>query len=461
MNVTETSAEGLKHEFKIVVPADDIEHKLRAKLRDIARRVKLPGFRPGKVPLTILKQRYGKSVIGEVLEEAVNESSQQTLTERGIRPAGKPHIEVTSFDDGSDLEFTMALEELPEVEIPDLSKLELDRPVAEVEDQEVDRALGRLAEHRKRFEPPAEPRPARQGDQLVIDYTVVVEGEERADMAASGLEAELGAAELFADVQQQLAGAMPGQHVSAAMTFPEDDPRPDVAGKPAVFEVDVKEVREPRPSEVDEELAESYGFESLDQLRSAVRERIEEDYRRVSRLRVKRQLLDTLAAEHRFDVPQGLVDQEFDTIWRQIERAKAGGAESDPDLEKPEDELRAEYREIAERRVRLGLLLSEIGRQNNISVTRDELNRAVWQEARQFPGFERQFAEQIAQSERAMESVRAPLLEEKVVDFILEMAQVHERRVDAEELLRDPDQDKKAAGGETPAGEGSEAAGGA
>lgn len=454
MNVTETSAEGLKHEFRIVVPADEIEQKMQTRLRAIGQRVKLPGFRPGKVPLKVLKQRYGRAVIGEVLEEAVQESSQQTLTERGIRPAGTPHIEVKQFDDGSDLEYTMALEKLPEVELPDLSALELERPVAEVEEDAVAQALGRLAEHQKQYVAPAEPRPAQDGDRVVIDYKLLVEGEDQPEMGGSDFEVDLGETGVFAAVAAALVGASPGQHLTVDTAFPEDDPRPEIAGKAGVFEIDVKEVREPQPMDVGEDLAKAFGFESLEQMRGAVRTRIEQDYRRLSRLKVKRQLLDTLAAQHRFEVPQGLVDREFDSIWKQVERARESGEKADPDLDRPEDELRAEYREIAERRVRLGLILSEIGRQNNIEVTREELNQAIWAEARQFPGYERQFAEMLAKNSEAMDSVRAPLLEEKVVDFILEMAQVTDRPVAVEDLMRDPDQDKAAgvAGGDEESG---------
>jgi trigger factor len=471
MNVTETSADGLKREYKVVVPQADIDAKVNSKLAEIARQVRLPGFRPGKVPMSILKQRYGKSVLGEVLETAVNETSQQTMSDRGLRPAFQPKIEVTSFEDDSDLEYTMSLEVLPDVEVPDLSGIELERPVAPVREEDVEDMLRRLAENRKRFEPVAEPRPAAEGDQVLIDFKGSVDGEERPGMAADDFELALGSGQFIPGFEDQLTGASPGEHRQVTVTFPDAYGEESLAGKEAVFEVDVKEVRAPKPTEIDDELAKAYGEESLESLRARLREGLAEEYRTMSRARLKRQLLDKLAERVRFPVPDGLVDSEFDNIWHQIEHAREHGHD-DPDLQKPEEELRAEYRGIAERRVRLGLLLAEIGRQNNVEIGKDELNAAIAREMRKYPGQEDQFVEFLKNQPGAIESIRAPLLEEKVVDFILEMASVSEREVSLEELRAEPDEaaapqaegssgdTRSADGGESEASSGDTAAGG-
>ncbi|MEO3431793.1 trigger factor [Inquilinus sp. CAU 1745] len=452
MQVTETSTEGLRREFKVVVPAADIDQRVTDRLTQLGGQVRLPGFRPGKVPMGILRQRYGKSVMGEVLEGTVNETSQTTMTDRGLRPALQPKIEITSFDEGKDLEFTMAVEILPEVEPSDYSMLKLERLKAEVDDSAVDEGLKKLAEQQKRFTPVKKARAAKNGDQVLIDFEGSVDGVKKPEMAGSDFELELGSNRLIPGFEEGLVGVKPGESKTLNLTFPEAYPAKDVAGKDAVFEIQVKEVREAAESALDDELGKVMGFENLDGLKDALRRQAEGQFEQHSRQRLKRQLLDQLAETESFDVPAGMVDMEFDAIWKQIEAARQHHLETkddpdhhhehDPDLDKPEEELRADYRKIAERRVRLGLLLSEVGRRNDVQITQEELNRAMIAEARRYPGQERQVLEFFQKNPQAVDSLRAPILEDKVVDFIVDQAKVSERTVSPEELMRDPDEEE-------------------
>lgn len=448
MQVTETSAEGLRRQFKIIIPASDIDERVNTRLAEIGRSVRLPGFRPGKVPMPILKKRYGGSVVGEVLEGAVNEGSRQTMTERGLRPALQPKIEVTKFDQGGDLEFTMDLEVLPEIASIDYGSITLERLRAPVEDSAVEESLARLVESQKRFKPLEKPRAAKTGDQVTIDYEGAVDGNKRADMKAEGQTLELGSGRLVPGFEDQLVGAKADDDREVTVTFPEGYPAEELVGKTAIFAVKVRDVQEPAEVVADDALAREMGMEDLAALKSAIRSRLEQEHSRVSRERAKRALMDRLADQHDFAVPAGMVEQEFESIWTQIQEAKSRQDESDPDLDRPEDELKAEYRAIAERRVRLGLLLSSISQQNSIEVTEDELRQGMLAEARRYPGSERQVLEFFQKTPQAVQNLRAPILEDKVVDFILEMANIEEREVDADELMRDPDADEDSPAAE-------------
>ncbi len=437
MQVTQTSADGLKREFKVVISANDIREKVDTRLVELGRSVRVPGFRPGKVPPAVLRNRFGASVVNEVIEQAVSDSANQAMAEKGVRAALQPQIEITSFEEGSDLEYSMAVEILPDVQPADFSKMELERLVVEVGDAEVGQALERLAAQHKRSAPASAPRPAEKGDVLVIDFVGKVDGAEFAGGSAQDHHLELGSSAFVAGFEDQLIGAAPDDRVEVKITFPEEYVNDELAGKDAVFEVNVKEIREPVAVPVDDELAKMMGHETLGELKSSVREQIENQYGVVGRARLKRSLLDRLAEAHDFDVPGGMVDFEFDAIWQQLEETRSQTGLEGEDAEKTDDELRDEYRSIAERRVRLGLLLSEIGQSNNITVSQDEITRALLAEAQRHPGQEKQVLEYFQQNPDAMGSVRAPLFEEKVVDFILEMARVKDRAVTAEELVRD------------------------
>lgn len=439
MQVTETLAEGLKRQFKVLVPAGEIDQKVEHRLREISKTLKLPGFRPGKVPMPLLKQRYGTSVLGEVLEQAVQDSSSQAMMERGIRPALQPKIEVTAFAEGTDLEYTMALELLPEVAPIDFGSLQFERLKADVTDAEIDKGIERLKAQQKRTEPVAEARPAKTGDTVVIDFVGKLDGVPFEGGSAEGHQLELGSGSFIPGFEDQLVGVSPGETREITVTFPESYGAENLAGKPATFTVTAKELRQPAAVEVDEAFAKSFGMDSLDALRTAIREQLERDYAQASRLQLKRKLLDKLADMHSFEVPAGMVDAEFDAIWKQVEEARKQNRLDPETAAKSEDDLRTEYRGIAERRVRLGLLLSEVGRLNNISVKDDELKRAVIDEARKYPGQERQVIELYRKNPDAMGSLRAPIFEEKTVDFILEMAKLTDRTVPVSELFEEPE----------------------
>ena len=445
MQITETSADGLKREYKVVIPAQEIETKVNSRLQELGRTLRIPGFRPGKVPMPIVKQRYAQSVMGEVLEAAVNDSSQQAIDERGLRPALQPKIQVTSFSEGGNLEYDMAVELLPDIEPVDFSTIELERVVAEVDDKQVDETLERLSKSSRDSQPVSEDRPARNGDILVIDFAGTVDGEAKPGMDAKDHRLELGSNSFVGTFEEQLVGSKPGDHRTVTVTFPENYAAAELQGKEAVFEVDVKEIREPAPAVIDDEFAKKFGADDLAALKQMIKDRIGQDYAGISRSKVKRTLLDKLADTHSFDVPAGMVDIEFETIWNRLqEELKRGGADAE-EAGKSEDELKTEYRGIAERRVRLGLLLSEVGRRNNIQVTQDELNRALITEAQRYPGQEREVFEFFRSNPRAIDNLRAPLFEDKVIDFILELAKVNEKTVSVEELVRDPDEAEDTA----------------
>ncbi len=443
MQITETSAEGLRRDFKVVITAQDIESRVHTQLIEVGKTLKIPGFRPGKVPMPILKQRYGQSVMGEVLEAAVNDGAKKAVDDNNLRPALQPKIEVLKFDPGQDLEFAVQVEILPEIEPADLSGVEIEKPVAAVADDAVTESLSRLSKGRRTTEKVEEDRAAVTGDILLIDFDGSVDGEKRPGMKGEDYELELGSGSFIPGFEEQLEGSKAGSDVTVNVTFPEAYHAAELAGKAAVFEVKVKEIRVGKDAEINDDLAKSFGFDDLDALKKAVSERMSDEYGTTSRLRAKRALLDKLAELHSFEVPAGMVEIEFEQIWKRLQEELAnGGAEEEG---KDEEALKTEYRDIAVRRVRLGLLLSEIGRRNNITVSRDELNKAMIDEVRRYPGQEQQVFDFFRKNPQAVESLRAPIYEDKVVDFILGTVKVNEVTVSVEELMRDPDEDEVAA----------------
>lgn len=440
MNVTETANEGLNRAWRVVVPATEIGANVDRRLTEISKTIKLPGFRPGKVPLSLVRKRYASSVMGEVLEKTVQDSSAKLLQDQEVRPALEPKIEVVSFAEGADLEYTMAVETLPEIEPADLSGLTLERLVAPVEDKSVDEALERVASNNRQFEPVAEPRPAETGDQLLIDFAGTVDGEARPGMSGTDYPLELGAGNFIPGFEEQLVGVAPGETRTITVTFPTEYHATELAGKEAKFEVTAKELRAPVKTVLDDEFAKKLGLESLDALRAAARQQIEQEYSRLARLKLKRALMDALAERHDFPVPQGMVDLEFESIWKQVQPEL-----TEEEKAKPEDEVKAEYRAIAERRVRLGLLLSEVGKRNAIQVNQEEVNRALIAEARRYPGQERAVLEAYRENPRAINALRAPIYEDKVVDHILGSITLTDRNVTPEELAKEEDETEAAA----------------
>jgi trigger factor len=434
MQVTETSADGLKREFKVVIPAQQFHERIESRLRDRQRSMRLPGFRPGKVPMTLVAKHWRQQVLGEELERTIGDSSAQVVSERGLRPAGQPKIEITAFQDGSDLEYSMAVELLPEIEPVDFANLELTRTVVEVPEEEVEKAVERLAKDQAKSEPVTEERAAMADEVVVIDFVGRIDGTEFAGGKAEDYHLRLGANMLIPGFEDQLIGVKAGEKREVNVSFPVDYPRKELAGRPAVFEVTVKELRRLVPAAIDDELARGVGLEDLAALRQRLREQIEREYASASRAQVKRQLLDKLAESHDFEMPPGLVDAEFQAIWGQIEADHKKGLIDPEDKDKTEEQLKSEYRAIATRRVKLGLLLSEVGRRAQVEVKQDEISRAVMDDARRYPGQERRVVEYYQNHPEALAQIRAPLYEDKVVDYILETAKVAERKVSPEEF---------------------------
>lgn len=453
MEVTETITEGLKREFKVVIAAAEIDSKVDERLKEIAPTLQLPGFRPGKVPATLVKKRFGQSLLGEVLEKSVNESSQQALDERGLRPAGQPNIEVVSFDEGKDLEFNLSVELMPEIEPLDYSVLKLKKLVAEANEKDIDDALSKLAEQHKGSEPISSKRASKIGDILVIDFVGSVDGEKFDGGSAEGHHLELGSNQFIPGFEEQLVGKKAGASVKVEVKFPENYSQANLSGKNAFFDTKIKEIRQSTKVKIDDDFAKLFGLEELSALRDALKTQIEQELEQTTKARLKRELLDKLEDVKPFDVPQSMSDQEYASICQAVkaneENANTSnldqqgnnnedGEDATPVDESLSDDDKKEYRQIAERRVRLALVLQEVGRLNNIEVSDEEVQRALFQEASRYPGQEKQIMELYQKNPQAMASIRAPLYEDKIVDFITEMAEVSEKKVTRDELLAEP-----------------------
>ena len=448
MEITELSAEGLKRQFKIVVPAGDLSAKVDERLAELSQTASMPGFRPGKVPVSRLKKQYGQALYGEALEAAVNASTTKAIEDRGLKPALQPRVDLKELGEGKDVEFEVAIEVLPEIGKLDFSGVELERLKATVSDKDVDEALNRIAKANREQKPVDPPRPAKKGDAVKLDFVGSVDGVEFPGGTATDYTVELGSNSFIPGFEDQLVGAEVGKPIEVRVTFPAEYGAADLAGKDADFKCTIKEVLEFVYKPADDELAKKNNFENLDTMRKAVSDRIGQDYSQISRSLIKRQLLDKLADTHKFEVPEGLVENEFQAIWQRVEEAKKAGQK----LEDDEEKLRKDYRGIAERRVRLGLLLADVGRSNSIEITPEELNQAVMREAMRYPGQERQVLEFYGKNAELKERLRAPIFEEKTVDFILELAKVTEKSVALDELLKaareveEEGSDKPAAG---------------
>ncbi|MEO1190202.1 MAG: trigger factor [Pseudomonadota bacterium] len=448
MQVTETQSEGLQRSFEITVPAADIQTKVDAKLTELAGNVNLPGFRPGKVPLSLMKQRYGQSVMGEVLEQTVNEATQQAMNDRGLRPAGRPKVEIKTFEEGKDLTYTVEAEILPEVQPMDFDSLELEQLVIEVSEDELQEALGRIAEANKTSKELESPRPAAEGDLVTIDFDGTVDGEPHDGMKAEDTRLELGSGQFIPGFEEQLIGAEADEEREVTVTFPEDYPAEPLKGKTAVFKVKVKKIEESVALPIDDSLAQTLGEETLESLRGKVRERMEQEASGAAKAYMKRKVLDRLADAHDFEVPPGMLEAEFNAIWEQIEEDLKNDRLDEDDKAKSEEELKEEYTKIAQRRVRLGLLLSEVAQRNEIEVSPDELNQAVMNEVRRYPGQEKEVIEYFRGSPEAVANLRAPIFEQKVIDHIVERAQVSERKISQDDFKALVEADTKADGGD-------------
>lgn len=434
MKVTETKSKGLNREYQAVIPAADFEKEIDAKLDTLAKTTKLPGFRPGKAPKAMLKQKYRASVLGEVLDEMLRQAADSIVKDNKLRPAVMPEINLKVFKDGQDIEFDVVVEVLPEIKLGDFSKVELEKLTAEVPAEEVEKAIRYVAESRKENVKIAEDRPTKKGDIAVIDFVGSVDGNEFNGGKGSAYPLELGSGSFIPGFEDRLIGKKAGDKVDVKVTFPKEYHAKDLAGKDAVFAVEIKEIREPKPVVIDDEFAVSLGEKDLDSLRAKVVERIKADYEIASKMKLKRALLDVLDKEYSFDVPQKLTDAEYDGIVKQYEQAKKYNQLDEYEKSKDEKDLLAEYKEIASRRVKLGLLLSEVGMNAKINIAPEDINKAIAAEARKYPGQEKAVFDYYLKNKEAVEALKAPVFEEKIVDYILGQTKLNEKVVSVEEL---------------------------
>jgi trigger factor len=433
MQVKKLKHDGLNYELEVTVRANDIDKRIDERLEEVGKTLRLPGFRPGKVPLPILKQRYGKAVLGDVLELTVNDSTAKALEKEGLRPALQPKIEVKTFGEGEDLTYTVAVEVLPEFKITDLKKLSLEKPVAEPEDKTIDESLDRIASQNSETEIVTEDRKTKKGDIAVINFKGrTAAGKEYPGMSGENHYLELGSNQFIPGFEEQLIGKKKGDKSEVTVTFPEPYHMAELAGEDAIFDVELKEIHTIKKAEINDAFAKKLGMADKTALRKAVKDQIQKEYSQLSRMKLKRQLLDQLDEEHDFEVPQGMLDLEFSNILEQIKRERQSqAAKGEPELEPGEEK---ELRDIAGRRVRLGMILSEIGRANNIRISDQEMQRAVIAEAQRYPGQEAEVFEFFRSNRQALESLKAPVFEDKVVDFILELAKVTEKKVTVDDL---------------------------
>lgn len=441
MQVSETLAEGLKRELKVVIPATDLATRLDEYLNDLKSKVKINGFRPGKVPVSHLKRIHGRQAMAELISNLINETTAKTLEERKEKPALQPEIDLPEDDaekvlaGEADLAFSMAYEVLPEFEIVDFSKIELERPIVEISEEEVDEQVKQIAESNRPFEARAEGAAAEDGDRVTMHYLGKLDGEPFEGGEDENGQLVLGSGQFIPGFEEQIVGMKVGDKKVIDVTFPEEYGAQNLAGRAVTFDIDVKGIEAPGELAIDDEMATKLGLESLDKLKEIVRGQIESQFGAATRQKVKRALLDKLDEEYTFELPEKLLETEFDGVWKQVEADMAQSGKTFEDEETTEEDAKAEYKKIAERRVRLGLVLSEVGEQNNVQVSDDEVQRALFDRVRQFPGQEQQVFEFYKNNQQALASLRAPIYEEKVVDFILELAKIEDKVVSKEELL--------------------------
>ena len=434
MQTVETLNEGLKRAFRITIPAKDIDKRVDEELKTIAPQVRMPGFRPGKVPANLVRKMHGAALEQQALESAVQEGVQQLMSEQKLRPAMQPSVELEEGGPGKDAVIKVEVETLPEVPEPKIEGLKIERLVVDADDKLIDEAVDKLAAGQKSFEPAPAKHKAELGDRVLIDFEGKVDGEPFEGGKGEGMAVELGSGRLIPGFEDQLVGVRANEQKTLTVTFPDDYPVAYLKGREASFEVTVNEVQVARAVKADDDFAKSMGLEGIGQLRELLKAQVEQELNGLTRTHMKRQLLDQLAASHGFPVPQSMVEAEFDQIWRQLEHEASH--EADPAAARAEMEKeRDDYRRIAERRVRLGLLLSEIGQKNNVDVSSQEMSQLVAQAAQQYPADQRQqFVDYVRQNPMAAAQLRAPLFEDKVVDWLFGRAEMSERKVSRAEL---------------------------
>jgi len=446
MQVTETAAAGLKREYRVVVPATDLEARVQERLDDLKGKVQLRGFRPGKVPVAHLKRLYGKSAMAEVIEAAVREANNKIITDGGFKLATEPKVVLPSeegavqgvIEGKSDLAYTVEIEIVPPITLADFKTIKLTRLTAEVTDAEIDQALQTIAEQNRPFV--AKTEAAADGDRVTISFEGSLKGTPFEGGTGEDVPLLLGGNQFIPGFEGHLVGLKGGENTTFNVKFPDDYRAAAVAGKDATFAVTVKAVEAPGAVTIDDEFAKTLGLESLAKLKDAVKERIAREHTMASRQKLKRAQLDQLDERHKFEPPPSLVEQEFGSVWSQIENDLKQQNRTFADEGTTEEKAREEYRSIAERRVRLGLVIAEIGEKNNIKVTDDQLTAAAVEQARQMPGREQQVWDYYRKNPNALAALRAPLFEDKVVDFLTELAEVTEKPVSRDELFKEDEE---------------------
>jgi trigger factor len=452
MQVTETLSQGLKHEFQISVPAADLDAKAGARLVDMKDKVRINGFRPGKVPVSHLKKVYGRSVMAETIDQTIRDTNTQIFTERGFRLASEPKItmpteqkEVEEILSGkSDLTYKVEIEVVPSIQLADFKSFNVEKPVADVTDTDVDEAIQRIADQNRGYAPKDEGAKAESGDRVTVNFKGTIDGTAFEGGTGSDIQVTIGSNTFIPGFEDQLIGIAAGETRTLKVGFPKNYASEKLAGQPAEFETTAALVEAPQATEINDEFAKTLGLESLDKLKEAARERLAVEFAGATRQRVKRALLDRLDETHKFEAPPSLIEEEFSLMWNSIKAEMESSGKTFADESTTEDAAKEEYRSIADRRVRLGLVLSEIGEKNKITVTEDEVGRAVIERARSMPGREKEVWDYYRNNANALAQLRAPIFEDKVVDFILELANVTEKKVTREELYKD-DEEKTAA----------------
>ena len=454
MQITETVSDGLKREFQVTVPASDLEARMTGRLSDLKDRVQLRGFRPGKVPVTHLRKLYGRSVMAETVEAVIRETNAKIIEERGLRLAMEPKVTLPSentevdrvIGGKADLAYTVALEVLPVIELGDFKGIKLERLVTDVTDAELDEAVASIAEQNKPYTAKGEGAKVEKGDRVMIDFTGRIDGKAFEGGSGGDVGVNVGSGTFIPGFEDQLVGMAAGENRLVKVTFPATYTSAELAGKEAEFDVTAKSLEAPGAVAVNDEFAKSLGLDSVDKLRDAVKDRIAREHAAMSRQKLKRALLDRLDEMHKFTPPPTLVEEEFRNVWKVIEDDLKQQGRTFEDEGTTEDKAREEYRGIAERRVRLGLVLAEIGEKNGIKVSEDEISRAIVERARQFPGREQEVWDFYRKNPNAVAGIRAPIFEEKVVDFLTELATVTEKPITREELYKDDEEAPAVAG---------------
>ncbi|WP_034995832.1 trigger factor [Beijerinckia mobilis] len=450
MQVTETLSEGLKREYRVVLPAADIASRLDEQLQEMKAKVRINGFRPGKVPVSHLKRLYGRSVMLDVVQEAINEANRQILEDNKLRPAGEPKIDFDgekdemekAFESTADFAFKVAMEILPQFEIGSLDDITIERFIAEVPEEEVDRIVERFANQNRPYEPRPEGEAAEKGDKVTIDFVGKVDGEAFEGGTGEDIDLVLGSDTFIPGFEDQVVGVKVGDERQIAVTFPEDYAA-KLAGKHATFDIKVKVVSAPGEQKIDDDLAKAFGYETLEAMREQIRNTLGEELTAASRAQWKRALLDELDKKYTFELPEGLVEGEFATVWRKVELDQQRSGKTFEEEGTTEEAARADYRKIAERRVRLGLLLAEIGEKAGIVVPDEEVGKALVERARAFPGQEKMIWDFYRQNPKALNEIRAPLFEDKTVDYILTQAKVTDTKVSKDELFKKAEEVEK------------------